>query len=375
MPRYCCFWCPDYSNDDRDLTSTCPHCGRTYDVVRTAAPVAVGDYTVEEYVSRGFYGAVYRARHVSLGRVVALKIVPVRVYQKFNKDFARECREHSTIAENVPFVADITDQFTAPVAFGPESLDCFVAVLANKVGPTLEDVLQSPEEHHLTPRTAAQIAADLFAILHLFDAKERHHNDLHAGNIIIEQLPAHAYRTNSIDPRVRAVAIDLGSVLDRTQSADGRLGDQQQVARQIARLASAARSLGPHSDLDHRIVGALRGLAEHLTPAADAQRRMTVEDALSTLRNSMNSADEPWRQPLSLQRFGEAYNAQSLESWHVPRLWFDPDGNWLRKTTVKGPQVITGMRGCGKTMLLRALHFHARAEHSRLEVESTTEEP
>src|ERR1035438_4329216 len=74
----------------------------------------------------------------------------------------------------------------------------------------------------------------------------------------------------------------------------------------------------------------------------------------------MSAIDETWRQALSLHRFGDAYNAQALESWHVPELWFDPEDKWLTKTTVRGPQIITGMRGCGKTMLLRALHFHAR---------------
>src|SRR6185369_958532 len=96
-------------------------------------------------------------------------------------------------------------------------------------------------------------------------------------------------------------------------------------------------------------------------PAATAQRIITVDDASQAIRSAMSAVDEPWRQPLSLNRFGDAYNAQAIESWHVPELWFDPDNKWLTKTTARGPQVITGMRGCGKTMLLRALHFHARA--------------
>ena len=89
---------------------------------------------------------------------------------------------------------------------------------------------------------------------------------------------------------------------------------------------------------------------------------MTIDDAHQAIRASMSAIDQPWRQPLALHRFGDAYNAQALESWHVPELWFDPDNKWLTKTTARGPQVVTGMRGCGKTMLLRALHFHARAE-------------
>ena len=209
---------------------------------------------------------------------------------------------------------------------------------------------------------AAQIAADLFEILHVFTQQKRFHNDLHAGNVIVQRLSAQMMRLGAIDPSVRAVAVDLGSVRDASLSGDGkRFGDHTHVSLQIAALARAVHAgIGSKSDADYRIAGALLGLAEHLSPAAGAQRIMTSEDALRMIRFAIGAADEPWRQPLSLARFGDAYNAQALDSWHVPELWFDPENRWLARTTARGPQVITGMRGCGKTMLLRALHFHAR---------------
>lgn len=306
---------------------------------------------------------MYRARQESLGRIVVLKVVPIAVYEFFKKDWARECQEHAIIAEGTPFVADITEQFDDAVEIENSIVNCHVAVLENIAGPTLEQVLATPDKYQFTARIAAQIAADLFEILHLFIQRNRFHNDLHSGNIIVQDVGSQMLRSSAIEPSVRAVAIDLGSVLDADESGKhgGRvLGDQHHIARHLARLATAVQDRRK-SDMDYRIAGTLRGLAEHLTPAATAQRIMTVDDASQVIRSAMNALDEPWRQPLSLHRFGDAYNAQALESWHVPELWFDPDNKWLTKTTARGPQVITGMRGCGKTMLLRALHFHARA--------------
>jgi hypothetical protein len=294
---------------------------------------------------------------------VVVKLVPVAIYAFFKKDWARECEAHAAIAEGTPFVANITEQFDEDVELCGTTIKCHVAILANVAGPTLKQVLSDPAAYRLTPRVAAQIAADLFEILHLFIHRGRFHNDLHAGNIILQTLTPQTLRSGAMEPGVRAVAIDLGSVLDANRSGDheGRvLGDQHQVARHLARLASIVQQQRD-TDVEYRIAGALRGLAEHLAPAANAQRIMTVDDALQAIRAAMSAIDEPWRQPLSLHRFGDAYNAQALESWHVPALWFDPDNKWLTKTTARGPQVITGMRGCGKTMLLRALHFHARA--------------
>ena len=365
MASYCCFWCPVMDFSDRLLEDLCPQCGRSYATPLRLRPQSVGPYSIQESISRGYYGAAFRAVQNSLKRTVVLKITPVSLYDFFHKTWDKECAEHARIAEGTPFVAQITDQFVADVSFGPDVLRCNVAVLASIEGPTLEQVFAADDiSKQLSPRRAAQVAADLFEILHLFVRHGCSHNDLHAGNIIVQNLPPALQRSNSIDPTIRAVAIDLGSISDASKSGDHHIGDQRQIARHLASLSTSLikQEITFRSDIDYRIASVIRGLAEHLSPAADAQRIMTAEDSLRAIRNAIRGVEEPWRQPLSLQRFGDAYNAQSLESWHVPKLWIDPDNRWLNKTTVRGPQVITGMRGCGKTMLLRALHFHARAE-------------
>jgi hypothetical protein len=362
VPSLCCFWCPAKDFAPRAKGDACPSCKRSYAFPLSSPPARIGPYAVLEPISRGFYGAAYRARQESIGRTVVLKIVPTGVYKFFGKDWVQECSEHARIAEGTPFVAAITDSITEDVDFGGAFLSCHVAVLSNIIGPTLADVLQSPDEQQLTPRTAAQLAADLFEILSVFTTQERFHNDLHAGNVLVQRLTTQTLRSGAIDPGVRAVAIDLGSVNDASLSGKERLGDHSHVARHIAALASAVHSRArAGTDVDSRIAGALSGLAEHLAPTAGAQRIMSPEDALRTLQGAIVGTDEPWRLPLSLARFGDAYNAQAMESWHVPEIWFDPENRWLPRTAARGPQVITGMRGCGKTILLRALHFHARA--------------
>ena len=117
-------------------------------------------------------------------------------------------------------------------------------------------------------------------------------------------------------------------------------------------------------DLDNRLANALQLIVHSISPNAENQRTPDSADFVSQIENAYHRASEhwrPWRETLSLQTFGASYNAQTLQAWHVPDLLVDPDGHWLRALCAPGPQVITGMRGCGKTMLLRALQFHARA--------------
>lgn len=360
-----CFWCPQRDYSKRELHDPCPVCGRRFDAPLTNPPDRIGNFKIREPIARGFYGATYRAEQTSLQRTVVLKVVPVDVYRVHKKDWQQECVSHGQVSRNNPFVADITDQFDADIEFGDGTLRCHVAVLENLTGATLEQVLQAPAGYALTPRMAAQIAADLFEIMGSLAARERFHNDLHSENIIVHTLESREKRSaEAFDPYVTAVAIDLGSMSDESRSGEGeRINDQHHVAKHLARLADAVRiSRKSMSDVDFRIAETLRGLAEHLSPSAGAVRTMSADDARDRLRAAMQTVDEPWRQPLVLRRFGDAQNAQVLESWHVPELWLDPDDRWFARTTGRGPQVITGMRGCGKTMLLRALHFHARAK-------------
>lgn len=369
-----CFWCPKRDYTARDLNDPCPECGRTYASPLTRPPTHIGKFRIIEPIARGFYGATYRAEQASLKRTVVLKVVPTAVYQCHTKDWQAECESHSAVSANNPFVADITDNFDDTVAFGEGALECHVAVLTNLPGSTLERVLSNPQAEGLSPRMAMQIAADLFGILAAFSAREQFHNDLHADNILVHRLQISAKRAaDAFDPMIVAVAIDLGSMRDESTSGLGeRINDQHQVARHLVRLADSVRTAhATLNDAEYRIVEALRGLAEHLTPASGGQRLMSSDDAQGALRGAMQTVDEPWRQPLTLRRMGDAYNAQVIESWHVPELWLDPEGRWFARTTGRGPQVITGMRGCGKTMLLRALHFHARARKVAMDVPPT----
>ncbi|MBI4721165.1 MAG: hypothetical protein HY770_08115, partial [Chitinivibrionia bacterium] len=146
---------------------------------------------------------------------------------------------------------------------------------------------------------------------------------------------------------------------------DSRHGDLAFIAEHVdallARLLSHSDEL---EDRDFRIALALQGIIGSLRADAQNLRLPNPADMVAQIRESFYRASHhwrPWRTPLNLKGFADHYNAQTLESWDVPKLLVDPDNRWLTEVTRPGPQIITGMRGCGKTILLRALDIHARA--------------
>ena len=369
--RYCCFQCPREDYSLHSLSDRCPTCGRTYGSPLTDAPSIIGDYYDLTPIARGFYGANYEAKVGRLGTPVVLKVIPVNVYKYFNKDFDKECRIHQEVAKGTEHLVDIRDAFEKVVEFGSERIDCHVAELEYISGDDLDAFLEY--EGNRNARAIAQIALDLFALLAELERKQRFHNDLHAKNIRVQRLPEDSYRARAIDGAIRAVAIDLGSVSDSSKSnSDGeRLGDLGEVVAHLLsfRERLLANPLGT-SDTDYRLASILDEIAHELSPDPLSQRTPDFSDISEHIYDGYHNVSSPWQPPPKLKRFNESYNAQTLHPWFVNRLIVDPDHRWFASVSTPGPQVITGIRGCGKTMLLRSLQFHARVS---MEISPSTE--
>ena len=364
MTNLTCFWHPKLGHVDLNLDDACDQCGRTMGYPLDHLPVSgPREFQVIEAIDRGYYSATYVARQGVLGQKVCLKIIPKAVYELRNKDFIKECQQHSQVAEGTQHLVGIRDAFDADVVFDGEaaSLPCHIAVLDYVGGRSLRTVL---EQTSLSATATAQIAVDLLRLLQELENKQVFHNDLHSGNIIIQTLAPELERGDAIDPFTRAVAVDLGSVLDSSRSDEEKqVADSHQVT---AHLLSLALQVMPDPinapDLEFRLALALNDIASLLRPENLAQRSPHYPDLIASIRSAFMAAASPWKKPGDgLARFGDSFNAQTMRPWFVPRLLVDPGGDWQRRVESAGPLIVTGMRGCGKTMLLRALQFHARA--------------
>ena len=373
MSKFCCFCCPAKDDSEKLLEDLCPTCGRTYGFPLSDFPMRVKDYKVVKPLSRGFYAATYIAERGALRIKSVLKISPKKFFNFFpGKDFQNECVTHQRVAQGTEHIVDIRDMFDADITFGETTLACCVTELEYVDGTLLADYLKP--NSGLTAVAAAQIAIDLLNILDEFREKDVNHNDLHAENIIIKSLGSDSRRAGAIDDSIRAVAIDLGSISgdSKSDSENSRLGDLHWIAEHLRCLvANLLDDPDQIPDLDNRLASALQLIAQNISPSAENQRTPSCTDLIEQIEDAFYGVSKPWQQPLSLKTFGASYNAQTLQPWHVPQLLVDTDGQWLNAISSPGPQVITGMRGCGKTMLLRGLQFHARAV--RRDTESSRE--
>ena len=366
MGKYCCFFCPAKDYSEKSLNQECPVCGRTYGFVLSEKPSVIGQYRIVKELGRGFYGAAYVAERGAFRKSFVLKISPVAFYSFFGKaSFEEETQKHATLAKSAEHVVGIDDAFDEDIVFGDgvTTLRCHVTVLDFVDGDLLQDYLEV--KLAANAGNVCQIAIDLLRIRGEFEAHQLNHNDLHSENLIVERLAPQARRMDAIDGTIRVKAIDLGSISDGSKSSEQRLGDMYSIALHVDKLLD--RLLAKQAELDDRdcrTALALQSIVHGLLSDGHKVRHPNFEDLEAQIREAYYRASQPWRpwtSPLNLKGFGDHYNAQTLVSWDVPRLLVDPQNRWLAEVTKPGAQIITGMRGCGKTMLLRALDIHARA--------------
>ena len=363
--RFTCFLHPKEDTSEHDISDRCPECDRPYGFPLHDAPAIIGGFKIVAPLGRGFYAATYSATYGNLGTQFVLKVTPTETYRYFQKDFYVESGLHLEVSQGTQHLAEITNALDAEVDFGGTKIPCHVAQLRYVEGPTLGQFLSDPDNR--TARNLAQVSVDLFSLMQELSNKQIYHNDLHDKNIIIERLDRSSYRSGeTIEPSIRAIAIDLGSLSEMSKSVPfgERLGDLLQVVRHILNFRNyLLEHPSSISDVEYRLAIQLDQIGHMLAPDPLSQKEPPYDDIIRQLQIGYGRSTSPWKAPSELTSFSESYNAQTLHPGFVRKLLVDPDGEWLASVSGKGPQVITGIRGCGKTMLLKAMQSHSQIIH------------
>src|ERR1700704_4465992 len=131
---------------------TCPHCGTEYSDTTTLCPVdgtalettgdpligeiLAGKYRVEERLSVGGMGAVYRGTHILMDKKVAIKVLRPSLAsdEKIVARFSREARAASRISH--PHALSVTD-------FGEDEGGVVFLIMEFLDGRTLKEVIRS----------------------------------------------------------------------------------------------------------------------------------------------------------------------------------------------------------------------------------------
>src|SRR5215203_1201363 len=175
---------------------TCPTCGREYAETTTLCPadgavlkragnedrligqVLAGKYRIDDKIDEGGMGCVYRATHVLMEKVVAVKVLhpALAADDKIVQRFTREAKAASRISH--PHAINVTD-------FGESENGVVYLVMEYLRGRTLKDIVRSGGP--MTLARTAEIVRQVAGALEAAHNEGVVHRDLKSDNIMLEE--------------------------------------------------------------------------------------------------------------------------------------------------------------------------------------------
>jgi serine/threonine protein kinase len=173
----------------------CPKCGNTYENAPTLCPadgtvlVKTGDalvgqtlagkYRIEERISEGGMGTVYRATHVLMEKAVAIKVLhpSLAADDKIVARFTREAKAASRISN--PHALNVTD-------FGESENGIVFLVMEYLRGKTLKEVIRG--DSPLPLARVVEVTKQICGALDAAHAEGVVHRDLKSDNIMLEEV-------------------------------------------------------------------------------------------------------------------------------------------------------------------------------------------
>jgi tRNA A-37 threonylcarbamoyl transferase component Bud32 len=159
------------------------------------AVTSIGGYTNLELIARGGMGEIYKARHPTLHRTVAIKILSVHFKDDsaFNKRFAREAELTARLRHpNIVTIHDYGEQDGLPYI-----------VMEYLTGETLSQVIKERERIPLAE--SLPLLEDLASALDYAHDQGVIHRDIKPSNVILEPMT-----TSTRGHTLRAILMDFG---------------------------------------------------------------------------------------------------------------------------------------------------------------------
>src|SRR2546423_6364410 len=173
---------------------TCPTCGRQYAETNTLCPmdgavlkrsgredqligqVLAGKYRIDEKIDEGGMGCVYRATHVLMEKVIAVKVLhpALAADDKIVARFTREAKAASRISH--PHALNVTD-------FGEDEDGVVFLVMEYLKGETLKDVIH--KDGPMSLDRAVEIIRQVCGALEAAHTEGVVHRDLKSDNIML----------------------------------------------------------------------------------------------------------------------------------------------------------------------------------------------
>ncbi|HKS28777.1 MAG TPA: protein kinase [Pyrinomonadaceae bacterium] len=224
--------CPRCGREFQDTTTLCPADGT---VLEKSGDELVGQmlterYRIDERISEGGMGTVYRATHVLMDKRVAIKVLhpSLAADDKIVARFSREARAASRISH--PHALNVTD-------FGESESGVVFLVMEFLDGRTLKDVIQS--EGPMPLARAVEIIKQVAGALDAAHAEGVVHRDLKSDNIMLMEAAGGTDWAKVLDFGIAKIKENTGNTDPGLTAPNLIIGTPQYMSPEQCSQASA----------------------------------------------------------------------------------------------------------------------------------------
>lgn len=364
--NYACFCCSDYISTNKE--SDCESCGEKIDIGPDLVGTKVDGKTLSEYVARGFYGLTFRCEN-RLGISSAIKLIPKRLYATRGKNFEEEISKYVSLHDH-PNIARLSDTGEAAISINGKQVEFHYIIMEWIEGQTLREFYQNERVSFID---VYSICSEVSSALSRFEANSLVHNDLNAENIMVVQLGNDEIGTKYGRSRTQIKIIDTGSAVYKGGEDKEKIADLHFVGQHTTALINAVYKDAPQPPLEEQdFLASLNNLAGQLRDESETRRITTAQAFYERVQEAYESragihieANESLKTPFAYLNALDFKDNSTL----VGRL-FNDEFPWIRESIMSAAQqvLITGPRGCGKTMILKNMRL-------RTQLLSSTQEP
>ncbi len=348
-----CIFCGE-KNNCRD--TACISCKMPLDIGKEFLGKTINNYILKEYKTRGFYGLTFRAVD-NYGKNFAIKLISTSSYSKNSKDFYREAGMYANLPAT-PSIVNYVGAGETTILYNDRPLDFFYIVCQWVNGSVFKDFIS---DQNVEPEDLIIAARDLLLGLQDLYDNNLWHNDLHDENVMIEPLSqTQIRRFNRSIPRIYRI-IDVGSMVYRNPADTKSFTDMNCIGNILFQISEKLKTnFSEFPKEDQYFINLLDSTFIQMMDEHPGRSFPTPVDAL-------NQIEEFYK----ISRIGEISPSKKLDSpygyinandipspWLLKQMFSDkfPYFNRIMSTSDQC-LLITGPRGCGKTMILKYMRF------------------